>query len=69
MIPNFDQLYSVIPDGATEIRWCIPTIYVDEAILFFRSKVPDVRYIATESWSDDDCTNIKFTWDLKAKSK
>lgn len=62
MAPNFEVLYSKIPEGVTEARWCIPTVSVDEAILFFKSKVPGVRYTATDSWSEDDCTNIKFMW-------
>ena len=62
MAPNFEVLYSKIPEGAKEARWSIPTSAVDDAIHFFKSKIPKVRYIATDSWSEDDYTNIKFVW-------
>jgi len=59
-MPTFDQLYNEIPAGAKSVVWKVPTVLVDDAISFFREKVPDVRYTVSESWCDDDVTNITF---------
>jgi hypothetical protein len=59
---QFEEMFSKIPPGSNSVYWSIPTKSVDEAIKFFKSKKPDVRYLATESWSEDDFTNIKFNW-------
>ena len=59
---DFNKLFNKITPDMREVRWLVSNEEVDDALIFFRVKFPNVRYITSESWSEDGMSNITFKW-------
>jgi len=59
---DFNVLFNKIKPDAREAKWLVYNTEVDDALIFFREKFPNVKYITSESWSEDDMSNITFKW-------